>query len=78
MAMKIKQLKENVLQQNRDVIGLETRLNDLTSKLEAKAKELEHLEQKYLTEKSQIQINSSQQISMEKDRYIHIHLCSLS
>lgn len=70
MAMKIKQLKENILQQSRDMVGLETRLNDLTNKLETKAKELEHLEQKYLTEKSQIQINSSQQISIEKDRYI--------
>ncbi|XP_032679014.1 spindle assembly abnormal protein 6 homolog [Odontomachus brunneus] len=68
MAMKIKQLKENALQQNRDVVGLETRLNDLTCKWEAKTKELEQLEQKYLTEKSQIQINSSQQISIEKDR----------
>lgn len=74
MAMKIKQLKENVLQQSRDAVGLETRLNDLTSKLEAKAKELEHLEQKYLTEKSQIQINSSQQISVEKDRLAQARL----
>lgn len=74
MAMKIKQLKENVLQQSRDVVGLETRLNDLSSKLEVKAKELEHLEQKYLAEKSQIQINSSQQISVEKDRYIHTYI----
>lgn len=70
MAMKIKHLKENISQQSRDAIGLETRLNDLTSKLETKTKELEQLEQKYLTEKNQIQFNSSQQISIEKDRYI--------
>lgn len=70
MAMKIKHLKESALQQNRDVIGLETRLSDLTSKLEAKTKELEQLEQKYLTEKSQIQISSTQQISIEKDRCV--------
>lgn len=71
MAMKIKQLKESLLQQNRDAVNLETRVNDLTSKLETKMKELEHLEQKYLAEKSQIQINSSQQISLEKDRYVY-------
>lgn len=71
MAMKIKQLKENALQQNRDAVTLETRLNDVRSKLEAKTKELEQLEQKYLAEKSQIQISSSQQISIEKDRYVY-------
>ncbi|KAL0113522.1 hypothetical protein PUN28_012583 [Cardiocondyla obscurior] len=68
MAMKIKHLKENISQQSRDAVSLETRLNDLTNKLETKTKELEQLEQKYLTEKNQIQYNSSQQISIEKDR----------
>jgi len=71
MAMKIKQLKENISQQSRDATGLETRLNDLTSKLETKTKELEQLEQKYLAEKNQIQFSSSQQISIEKDRYVY-------
>ncbi|XP_020288646.1 spindle assembly abnormal protein 6 homolog [Pseudomyrmex gracilis] len=74
MAMKIKQLKENLMQQNRDAINLETRVNDLTSKLETKMKELDQLEQKYLAEKSQIQINSSQQISLEKDRFAQARL----
>ncbi|EZA57680.1 hypothetical protein DMN91_002731 [Ooceraea biroi] len=68
MAMKIKQLKENILQHSNDVIGLNTRLNDLTNKLEVKTKELEQLEQKCLAEKNQMQMNSSQQISIEKDR----------
>jgi len=70
MAMKIKQLKENLLQYSNDVISLNTGLNDLTSKLEIKTKELEQLEQKYLAEKNQIQITSTQQISIEKDRYV--------
>lgn len=70
MAMKIKHLKENILQCSNDVTGLNTRLNDLTGKLEVKTKELEQLEQKYLTEKNQIQINSSQQLSIEKDRCV--------
>ncbi|XP_014611567.1 PREDICTED: spindle assembly abnormal protein 6 homolog [Polistes canadensis] len=74
MAMKIKQLKENVLQKNRDVVGLETRLNDLTIKFESKTKELDQLEQRYLAEKSQIQINSTQQISIEKDRFAQARL----
>ncbi|XP_047357052.1 spindle assembly abnormal protein 6 homolog [Vespa velutina] len=74
MAMKIKQLKENVLQKSRDVLGLETRLNDLTNKFESKTKELDQLEQRYLAEKSQIQISSTQQISIEKDRFAQARL----
>ncbi|XP_015607484.1 spindle assembly abnormal protein 6 homolog [Cephus cinctus] len=74
MAMKIKQLKENVMHKDRDVIGMETRLNDLTSKLDAKTRDLEQLEQKYLSEKNQLQINSSQQISIEKDRLAQARL----
>lgn len=74
MAMKIKQLKENIVQKNRDVLGLETRLNDLTNKFDSKTKELEQLEQRYLAEKSQIQISSTQQISMEKDRFAQARL----
>lgn len=70
MAMKIKQLKENILQQNRDALTLETRLNDLSNKVETKTKELEQLEQKYMAEKNQIQISSSEQISLEKDRCV--------
>ncbi|XP_016914992.1 spindle assembly abnormal protein 6 homolog [Apis cerana] len=74
MAMKIKQLKENILQQNRDALALETRLNDLSNKVETKTKELEQLEQKYMTEKNQIQISSSEQISLEKDRFAKAQL----
>ncbi|KAL6257926.1 hypothetical protein P5V15_011525 [Pogonomyrmex californicus] len=74
MAMKIKQLKENLSQQNKDAVNLETRLNDLTNKLETKTKELEQMEQKYLTEKNQIQFNSSQQINIEKDRLAQARL----
>ena len=69
MALKIKQLKESILQQNRGGVALETRLNDLSSKLETKTKELEHVEQKYMTEKNQMQLSSSEQISLEKDRF---------
>lgn len=68
MAMKIKHLKENIVQKNRDTQVLETRINELTSKLESKTKEFDQLEQRYLSEKNQIQITSSQQISFEKDR----------
>lgn len=68
MALKIKQLKESILQQNRGGVALETRLNDLSNKLETKTKELEHVEQKYMTEKNQMQLSSSEQISLEKDR----------
>lgn len=68
MAMKIKQLKDNILQQNRNAIALETRLNDLSNKVEIKTKELEQLEQKYMTDRNQLQISSSEQMSLEKDR----------
>ncbi|CAK9826551.1 Spindle assembly abnormal protein 6 homolog [Anthophora retusa] len=74
MAMKIKQLKENILQQNRNTLALETRLNDLVNKVETKTNELEQLEQKYATEKSQMQISSSEQISFEKDRFAKARL----
>ncbi|XP_012252591.2 spindle assembly abnormal protein 6 homolog [Athalia rosae] len=68
MAMKIKQLKESCLRKERDAVSLETRLTDLTNKLEAKSKELEKIEQKCQAEMNQLQINTSQQISAEKDR----------
>ncbi|OAD56594.1 Spindle assembly abnormal protein 6 like protein [Eufriesea mexicana] len=74
MAMKIKHLKENILQQNRDALALETRLNDLSNKVETKTKELEHLEHKYMTEKNQMQVSSSEQISLEKDRFAKAQL----
>ncbi|XP_003707193.1 spindle assembly abnormal 6 [Megachile rotundata] len=74
MAMKIKQLKENIQQQNRDALTLETRLNELSNKVETKTRELEQLEQKYITEKNQIQISSSEQISLEKDRFAKARL----
>ncbi|KAK1137451.1 hypothetical protein K0M31_001961 [Melipona bicolor] len=74
MAMKIKQLKENILQQNRDALALETRLSDLLNKVETKTAELDQLEQKYMTEKSQMQIFSSEQINLEKDRFAKAQL----
>ncbi|KAG7207088.1 hypothetical protein KM043_000967 [Ampulex compressa] len=74
MAMKIKQLKENILQHTRDIIGMEARLSDLSNKYDAKTKELEQLEQKYITERNEIQITSSQQISVEKDRLTQARL----
>ncbi|XP_076667239.1 spindle assembly abnormal 6 [Andrena cerasifolii] len=74
MALKIKQLKESILQQNRGGVALETRLNDLSNKLETKTKELEHVEQKYMTEKNQMQLSSSEQISLEKDRFAKARL----
>lgn len=74
MAMKIKQLKDNILQQNRNAIALETRLNDLSNKVEIKTKELEQLEQKYMTDRNQLQISSSEQMSLEKDRFAKARL----
>ncbi|KOC62868.1 Spindle assembly abnormal protein 6 like protein [Habropoda laboriosa] len=74
MAMKIKHLKENILQQNRNAHTLETRLNDLLNKVETKTNELEQLEQKYATEKNQMQISSSEQICFEKDRFAKARL----
>ncbi|XP_017892448.1 spindle assembly abnormal protein 6 homolog [Ceratina calcarata] len=74
MAMKIKQLKETLIQRNRDTLGLEARLNDLSSKVETKTRELEQLEQKYAMEKSQMQLSSSEQISLEKDRFAKARL----
>ncbi|KZC14894.1 PREDICTED: spindle assembly abnormal protein 6 homolog [Dufourea novaeangliae] len=68
MAMKIKHLKENIVQRHRDSLALEARVTDLTNKVETKTKELEKLEQKYMAEKSQMQLSSSEQISIEKDR----------
>ena len=70
MAMKIKQLKENVRQKDRDIHGLETRVSDLTCKLETKIKELDQLEQKCLAEKRELQMTLSQQMSMEKERFV--------
>ncbi|XP_076172278.1 spindle assembly abnormal 6 [Ptiloglossa arizonensis] len=74
MAMKIKQLKENILQQNRDAVTLESRLNDLTNKVEIQTKELEQLEHKCMAEKNQMQLSSSEQVSLEKDRFAKAQL----
>lgn len=68
MAVKIKQLKDSCVRKDRDTLSLETRLNDLTCKLEAKTKEVEKIEQKCQAELNQMQITTSQQISAEKDR----------
>ncbi|XP_012282172.1 spindle assembly abnormal protein 6 homolog [Orussus abietinus] len=70
MATKIKQLKENIMQKNRDVVNTESRLNELASRLEVKTKELEQLEQKCFSEKNELQQNLSQQINIEKDRLV--------
>ncbi|XP_043258264.1 spindle assembly abnormal protein 6 homolog [Colletes gigas] len=74
MAMKIKRLKENILQQTRDVATLETRLNDLSNKIELKTKELEQLEHKYMVEKNEMQLSLSEQINVEKDRFAKARL----
>ena len=68
MAMKIKQLKESLASTTRDSLNMESTLGILNSKLEAKTKELEQLEQKYMAERSQLQMSSSHQLSIEKDR----------
>ncbi|XP_046426131.1 spindle assembly abnormal protein 6 homolog [Neodiprion virginianus] len=68
MAMKIKQLKENCLRKDKDIGSMETRLNDLTKKLEVQTKELEQIKQKYQADMNQMQIHTSQQISAEKDK----------
>ncbi|XP_066593069.1 spindle assembly abnormal protein 6 homolog [Prorops nasuta] len=74
MAVKVKQLKEAVSHKSRDVLNLETRINDLSAKYEAKTKELDEFEQKYLMEKNQLQLHSSQQINLEKDRLLEAKL----
>ncbi|XP_001602573.1 spindle assembly abnormal protein 6 homolog [Nasonia vitripennis] len=68
MAMKIKSLKESIVQKDRDAASLESRLSELTKKLEIKCKELEQYEQKCITEKTQLQMSLSQQVALEKDR----------
>ena len=68
MAMKIKSLKETIVQKEKDVKSLEIRLSELTNKLESKCRELDQYEQKCMTEKTQLQMTLSQQIALEKDR----------
>lgn len=68
MAMKIKQLKDACRVKDRDAVTMETRINDLSNKLDAKTKELDKVEQKYRAEINQIQITTTQQIAAEKDR----------
>lgn len=68
MAMKIKSLKETIVQKERDTTSLESRLSELTNKLETKCRELEQYEQKFITERTQLQMNLSQQVALEKDR----------
>ncbi|XP_076756469.1 spindle assembly abnormal 6 isoform X2 [Xylocopa sonorina] len=74
MAMKIKHLKESILQKNKDALALESRLNELLMKVETKTKELEQLEQKYMAEKNQMQLSTSEQLSLEKDRFAKARL----
>lgn len=69
MAMKMKQLKENLATKNREVSNQEVRLNNLTEELESKTREFEQLEQRFLSERSQLQMTSNHQLTMEKDRY---------
>ncbi|XP_034936118.1 spindle assembly abnormal protein 6 homolog [Chelonus insularis] len=68
MAMKIKQLKENMANKNKDINSMETRLNTLIEELELKTRDFEQLEQKYRAEKSQLQMTTTHQLSLEKDR----------
>ncbi|XP_043278922.1 spindle assembly abnormal protein 6 homolog [Venturia canescens] len=68
MAMKIKQLKENLANKSREVANLESSLGVLNSNLEIKNKELDKLEQKYSAEKSRMEMSSTHQITIEKDR----------
>jgi spindle assembly abnormal protein 6 len=74
MAMKIKGLKESIIQKDRDAISLETRISELKNKLESKCKDLEQYEQKCITEKTQLQMSLSQQVSLEKDRLVQAKL----
>lgn len=68
MAMKIKHLKETVLRKNRDAVGMEARLNELTIKLDLKTREVEQLEHRFVAEKNELQMNLSQKVCVEKDR----------
>ncbi|XP_014211968.1 spindle assembly abnormal protein 6 homolog [Copidosoma floridanum] len=68
MAIKIKSLKESVVQKDRDTASLEVRLSELSNKLELKCKEFEQYEQKCITEKTQLQLSLSQQTIQEKNR----------
>lgn len=74
MAMKIKQLKECLLQKDRDILGLEARQSDLSCKLESKVKELDQLEQKWVAEKTQLQMSLAQQINLEKERLLQLKM----
>ncbi|XP_058804863.1 spindle assembly abnormal protein 6 homolog [Phymastichus coffea] len=74
MAMKIKSLKETIVQKERDMTNLEARLAELANKLEAKCKESEQYEQNYITERTQLQMNLSQQVALEKDRLAQARL----
>ncbi|XP_011496647.1 PREDICTED: spindle assembly abnormal protein 6 homolog [Ceratosolen solmsi marchali] len=74
MAMKIKGLKESIMQKDRDLMNLETRMSEWKNKLESKCKDLEQYEQKCITEKTQLQMSLSQQVSLEKDRLVQARL----
>ena len=74
MAMKIKNLKEINTQKDRDIASLENRLTEIFNKLESKSREMEQLEQKCIAEKTQLQMNISQKISMEKGSFTVIKL----
>ncbi|KAH0545771.1 spindle assembly abnormal protein 6 homolog isoform X1 [Cotesia glomerata] len=68
MAMKMKQLKESLNNKNREVHALETRLNNINEELECRTKDFEQLEQKFRAEKNQLQMTTTHQLSIEKDR----------
>lgn len=74
MAMKIKSLKENIVQKDRESTSLETRVSELSSKLESKCRELEQYEQKCIAEKTQLQMSLSQQVALEKDKLMQARL----
>lgn len=68
MAQKIKQLKESAGQKNKEISNLEDRIKDLTAMLEIKSKDLEQLEHKYVSEKTQFHMSLQQQTNMEHER----------
>ncbi|XP_063991318.1 spindle assembly abnormal protein 6 homolog [Diachasmimorpha longicaudata] len=68
MAMKIKKLKEDLGNRNKEAVGLETRLSALNDDFERKVREYEQLEQRFSTEQNQLQMTTTHQLSIEKER----------
>lgn len=68
MAVKIKQLTDNINNKNRDIVNMETRLNSMSDEFDKKVRELDQFEQKYYSEKNQLEMQTSHQLKIEKDR----------